>query len=61
MPILRGEVLRLCANGRAGVVDKDVKTAKSLDGALNRLLTGCLVENIQLLKLSLRAERTQLR
>jgi hypothetical protein len=61
MPIPRREVLRLCANGRAGVVDKDVETAKSLYGALDRLLTGCLVENIQLHKLGLGAERMQLR
>jgi hypothetical protein len=48
VPILRGQVFRLCANGRAGVVDKDVETSESLDGALDRLPTGYLVENIQL-------------
>ena len=53
MPILRGQVLRLPANGCPGVVDKDVETSKSLDGALDRLLAGCFVENIQLDKLSL--------
>jgi hypothetical protein len=61
MPILRSQVFRLRANGCACVVDKDVETSKSLDGALDRLLTGCLVENIQLDKLGLGAERMQLR
>jgi len=61
MPILRSEILRLRANGGAGVVDKDIETAKSLHGALDRLLAGCLVENIQLHKLGRSAERMQLR
>src|SRR5579862_34733 len=61
MPILRSKIFRLRANGRAGVVDKDVESSKSLDGALDRLLTGCLLENIQLHELGLGAERMQLR
>ena len=61
MPILRSEVLRLRANGRACVVDKDVETSESLRGALDRLPAGCLVENIQRYKLGLGTERMQLR
>ena len=60
MPILRSEVLRLPAYGSACIIDKDVETSKSLDGAPDRLLAGGLVENIQFHKLGGGAERAPL-
>src|SRR5262249_8257177 len=60
-PILRRQELRLLADGRPGVVDKDVETPEPVSGALNSLATGSLVQNIEFSKFGLCAERAKFR
>lgn len=47
------QVFRLLANACSCIVGKNIETSISLDGTLYRLMTGCLLQNIQLHKLSL--------
>lgn len=61
MPIFGRQVLRLLAHARPGIIDNDVETSKSVDRVLYRCMTGFFLQNIELYKLSLSAERMQLR